>query len=81
MNDLKISYGKAYAIRILIGRDLQLNPCYVEEAEKYLSTGNLNPVLTIPFLTEARRMVELINEKGLVITAIKLSEKYLNDQK
>lgn len=81
MNDPLIPYGKAYAIRILVGRDLQLNPSYVEEAEKYLSTGKLNPILTIPFLTESMRMVELINQKGLLITAQSLSEKYLNDQK
>jgi hypothetical protein len=74
-----LSTGEVYAIVILVGNKLGLNPSCINIAEYYLKTKKmLYPSLTIAFESEARNMIEIINEKNLVQQTIILAKPYLN---
>lgn len=72
-----LSNGKAYAIQILVARDLNLNPCYTHIAENYLNKKSIEPFLIGRFALEASKCVKLINQNNLVEQANKLTDKYL----
>ena len=71
-----LSNGQSYAIQILVARDLQLNPSFVEKAEKYLKTNVIEPILIGRFSSEASRCVKLINQSDLLNKAKELTNNY-----
>ena len=66
-----------YAIQILVAFDLGYEVSYKDEAEKALKLGKLNPVLTISFINESRRVASLIAKEQNREIALMKAEKYL----
>jgi hypothetical protein len=71
-----LSNGQSYAIQILVARDLNLNPSFVDKAEKYLKTNVIEPFLIGRFSNEASNCVKLINQNNLINKAKELVNNY-----
>ena len=69
--------GQAWAVQILTARDLRLEVNMIKDAEKYLKTERISPVLIGSFAKEANIAVELINKNNLQRRAKNFSEKYI----
>lgn len=71
--------GQNYAIHILVARDLGMkNVSYVDEAEKYIDTNKIQPVLIGSFAEESDRCVQWICSCDLVGTALNKADKYIS---
>lgn len=71
--------GQNYAIHILVARDLGMQSVsFAEEAEKYITTNKIQPILIGRFAEESKRCVKWVCSFDLVGTALNKVDKYIN---